>query len=355
MKPITRLAERISRLPLCTDACLDTLRRLIGLLLAGILMLQIWLYQDNLMLWDLLLISGFVILLIGLHFLHEIPGKFEHMVERLRIRQVLELDDKQASGLKLEIADEAAKWSRVMGFLLACFMLLAFSIALTKSFAWPRLLLGLVEVSLTYLVGSFLGRMAYYGRFGALLKRKQIKVNIDPEHVDGVGGLKPVGDYYFYQAMIVAIPAIFLAVWVLLIPWWPRDYSHWYESYTVLLAVTIAVEIMAFLVPLLAFRRIILDERRQLQRKADQSSVEIQRILQQIRNGETGNKPEAELKALEARYWAIEKMRTWPVHPQLRRRFGVNNLLLLLPLISDLMHRSFDIKKIFSAISKWTI
>jgi hypothetical protein len=199
--------------------------------------------------------------------------------------------------------------------------------------------------------------MTYYGRLGSILRRKNIAVKFDPEHVDGVGGLKPVGDYYFYQATIVAIPAMFLAVWVLLIPMWPRDYGHWYEAYLMLLIVTIAIEILAFFVPLTTFHRVILEARQTLHRKADETSLKIQRIHQQITDDQTPPELRKELisklDALQKRYWAIERMRTWPVHPQVRRRFGINNLLLLIPIANDLLNRAIDLKKIISAIAGW--
>ncbi len=54
---------------------------------------------------------------------------------------------------------------------------------------------------------------------------------IDPLHVDGVCGLKLVGEFYFYQAMITALPAVFRAVWWFIFPIWPRDYRRWEELY----------------------------------------------------------------------------------------------------------------------------
>jgi hypothetical protein len=73
--------------------------------------------------------------------------------------------------------------------------------------------------------------MASYGQLGWHLNSEPVEVLVQPSHVDGVAGMKPLGEFYFYQAMVVGIPAVFLAVWWFLFPIWPRDYSHWEDSY----------------------------------------------------------------------------------------------------------------------------
>jgi hypothetical protein len=41
--------------------------------------------------------------------------------------------------------------------------------------------------------------MASYGRLGHWLKKQEILVQVKPGYPDGVVGLKPVGDFYFFQ------------------------------------------------------------------------------------------------------------------------------------------------------------
>src|SRR5439155_1160813 len=72
-----------------------------------------------------------------------------------------------------------------------------------------------------------------------------------PGHVDGAAGLKPLGDYYLYQALLVLLPAAFLLACslILLIPSWDRRCDGWRGWFLGLLCVSICVEVDAFVAP----------------------------------------------------------------------------------------------------------
>jgi hypothetical protein len=48
--------------------------------------------------------------------------------------------------------------------------------------------------------GAFFGRLATYGSMASVLADPQTPLNIRPGHFDGANGLKPVGDFYLFQA-----------------------------------------------------------------------------------------------------------------------------------------------------------
>lgn len=84
-----------------------------------------------------------------------------------------------------------------------------------------------VEAAAGYVAGLHLGRMASYGALGRFLKQKGCSIRVWPGHVDGAAGLRPIGDFYFFQAMVAGIPAMFLAAWWFLIPLKGDRYARW--------------------------------------------------------------------------------------------------------------------------------
>lgn len=75
--------------------------------------------------------------------------------------------------------------------------------------------------------------------------------------------------------MVTAIPAMFLAAWWFLFPVWPRNYSLWQDAYLALLGFAMMMEILAFLVPLWEFHRIMAAAKIRLLEEADRLGLEI--------------------------------------------------------------------------------
>lgn len=153
---------------------------------------------------------------------------------------------------------------------------------------------------------------------------------------NGAAGLKPVGDFYFYQAMVAAMPAMFLAAWVILIPAIGR-YEQWRDPYLGEFMVAIFIEIAAFVVPLLWFHREMLDSKFDLLMEADQLSIEFPapQTPNPAEQARSVAKDQAKVEWAKGRYESIEALPTWPVDVKTRRRFSVSNLVLLLPLLGQ--------------------
>ena len=83
-----------------------------------------------------------------------------------------------------------------------------------------------------------------------------------PGHIDKAAGLKPVGDFFFYQALIAGIPAVFLAAWLIVIPLEGPRYEPWRRPYMSLLVLGIAFELFAFFVPMLWFHNEMTERKR---------------------------------------------------------------------------------------------
>ena len=140
--------------------------------------------------------------------------------------------------------------------------------------------------------------------------------------------------------MVVGIPALFLAVWLVLIPfsYFFSLYQVWQKSYSGLLALAILFEILSFLVPLRWFHREMFQQKRIQLKEADRLSLEIAELQRNL----VENHQEDEMKALKelveqknARYMLIEQVPTWPVHLKTTRIFSIGNFALLVPLLSE--------------------
>jgi hypothetical protein len=190
-----------------------------------------------------LLFSGVVAFLFGVKLYAVVRERFELLADRLFTRGTFKIDEAGRDAFNKRLKMHGQIWAGIGGAVAAVAILLAFTIAFSREFLFSRLLLGLPETVGAYISETYLGRMASYGQLGWHLNSEPMEERVQPSHVDGVAGMKPLGNFYFYQAMVVGIAAIFLAVWWFLFPVWPRDYSHWDSPYVLLLALAIALEL----------------------------------------------------------------------------------------------------------------
>lgn len=303
----------------------------------------------NFLQWDLLLITGILTFLFGLRMVADIRVRFEFTLLRLISRNIFIIKDNDTKSLLQSIEKNAQRWAQIGGLLAALAIIVAFFVALVGNYLWQSVLLGVAETLGAYIAGNMMGRIASYGQLAQILEKESVEIEVNPLHVDDVAGLKPIGDFFFYQAMIAAIPAIFLAIWWFLFPIWPRDYSHWEQSYLALLIIAIIIEILAFIIPVWFFHRIMLRKKNKWIKKADSLSNDISDLLLQSESSQTTvdkNTLSEKIKTMKQRYWLIENMTTWPVDINTKKRFRLNNFLLLMPLFGDIAKHSLDWKHI---------
>lgn len=156
------------------------------------------------------------------------------------------------------------------------------------------------------------------------MRRESCAVKVIPGRFDGAAGRKPVGEYYLFQAMVAGIPAVFLAVWWLIIPFVPRDYGNWRNPYLGLLVLAIAFELLCFFPPLLHFHREMERQKDEYLREADRLSSEMADLeLGLATMTDTDSSKAIKLRVAEARdrYERIDGRPTWPLDPAMRRRF----------------------------------
>lgn len=220
-------------------------------------------------------------------------------------------------------------------------ILIAFAVAWGEHiFRSPVLVL--VETFAAYIVGRHIAHVTLYGKLGDILSKRGLALHVQPGHLDGAAGLKPVGELYLFQAMLLAIPAAYLAIWWLLIPAFER-YREWRDPYMGLLLLVLALEILAFLLPMWSFHREMQRQKRIYLERADKLSFEVQVLQDQLARAdksEDRDRIKEDLAAKTQRYWDIEHMPTWPVDASVRNRFTISNAVLFLPILGQSLQLS---------------
>jgi hypothetical protein len=304
---------------------------------------------------DLVRLSGFAVLVLGLIVAQRVPGNFDQMLQRLRDRGVLVASDSDFGPFRTKLHSDAEVWARRAAWLLVGVMLVMWVLAVRDAVAvttgstsgtlrlLARLLTAIsfavllfLELLGAYVAGYHLGRMASFGLLGRAIQSSSCVLRIIPGHPDGAAGLKPVGDFYFFQSMLASLPAVYLAAWSIVFAL--RDVKTvWRDSYLFVgLPAAIALEILAFFLPLSWFHTEMSRQKQKYLREADHLSHDVADLLSDTHPQEAT--PEDRLSELVERYTTAEGIPTWPVDAPTRRRFGFNNLVLAsLPLAGRLL------------------
>jgi hypothetical protein len=280
-------------------------------------------------------VSASMTFIVGLALALRLPAYADDAIERLSRRQVLVREREQeragtvtgAADLGREVADSAETWSRWVAVVTAVAVFTAMATGLLPE-RQPAMVLVTVAA---FLAGRVFGRAIALAGLGRRIETGQWTLRMQPGHIDGAAGLRPVGSLYFRQAMVVAIPVAWLAIVSILKTVSLSPQRHVYVG---MLVIAIALEVATFIVPMLSFHRIMKDEKRRLLLEADQHSAKLYRLeheLPDITDDTRRQAVEAQVAGLRERYRRLERLPTWPVDASIWRRFELNNALLLIP------------------------
>ncbi|HEX3647817.1 MAG TPA: hypothetical protein VHV49_05280 [Pseudonocardiaceae bacterium] len=290
--------------------------------------------------WDWLLVTGAATLLVALRRALYLPDRLDEALTRLANRGMLTKRDLP------EFCRESHRRARRAALIGAAIFAVAVGVAWTVAFGaeiGDRIILAVGETVAAVPVGMFVGRASSYGRLGTRLRRARFELTPDPRHLDGAAGMLPIGNFYFHQAGLLAVPGVFLAVWWFLIPLFGQRYLVWRTPYAGLLAVVVISEILVFVLPMLSFHQVMLARKVDLFREADELTGRSARAV--------GGEPLSE--GDRQRYQDIESMPVWPVDVRIRRRFGINNALLLVPVVAQLLGASEATQKLLENIQNF--
>lgn len=315
--------------------------------------------REDLGSWDWVWVSGMLAVALGLPPAFRLLDAADHSVDRLADRGVL---TGSSRALAQRTRERAELLGRIGGPVLGVAVLVAFltrvatpstSTGTATGFAdignqLPEVLLGCVAA---FFVGRAAGGALAIATLGRRIAAGPWRLQAQPGNVDGAAGLRPVGDLFFRQAMVIAIPAVWLICvlglktlavvgadgWIAVrqVVGAGRGWGAWYFA---LLVAAVGSEIAAFIVPMLFFHRVMLGQKHELERAVDQRSQLLHSLEEQlptIADDEKRHSMEEQISRIREHSLRIEQMPTWPVDASLRRRFTLRNAVLLVPVVAN--------------------
>lgn len=195
--------------------------------------------------------------------------------------------------------------SWLLGLFFALVLAFSFSYRFGQgfSFAWFGYLFGpipwvdslgiLGQIVIAYLIGLLAWRMLVIAvQVSRLGDRFDLHVQV--QHPDKSGGLKPLGDLCFSNALIISILGIFLGGWIILIDFSLANpgsasllagfggYQRWEPFFRQLLLIFVALAVLAFFMPLYAVHLAMLRKRVEIQQMLDGISARIDQLTMQL-------------------------------------------------------------------------
>jgi hypothetical protein len=292
--------------------------------------------------WDVMLVTGVLAFVIAVEMTHRIPARLTAAFKRLGDRGVLAATPNAEKEFTARSEKYAGEWAWLGGLVVALITLGAWIAALAIAFSavpsmsavltYPPVLF---ECLCGWIAGERIVHMIAVGASWRSYTRDGAAWRLMPGHPDGAGGFKPIGDFFFYQATIAAIPAIYLAAWWWLIPLVPA-YADWRRPYLILLIAAIALEMLAFVWPMRSVHVIMRTEKARLLPQADRLSRRIdslQQRLSRLKSIPNLQQFRDSIAELTEQYMQIEEVPIWPVDSSIRRRFSLSNIALFLPFV----------------------
>jgi hypothetical protein len=311
------------------------------------------LHRDDPLFW-----SAWITIILGLWLARGQAKHFDSLITRLAHRGALQrsgspIADDEVARLSADLEARAKSWEHRSGFILGVVIAIVLTVV-----TWNRIVVkGSVDYRLLaygpgpvlgalggYVVGRRLGPMLSCGLFGRALDQRRVSLRAVPGHLDGAAGLKPFGDYFFYQALVLALPAVFLLVWSLVFAVQAGQtptVSNWRGAYLGLLGIAICLELFGFVGPLWGAHR-------SMESQKCASLVEVDAVLgpsiETVRSELNQDLDADQRAALRGRldeltnsYLDIETMPTWPINRKVYRWVTLGNLALIIPLFAQLV------------------
>ncbi len=315
---------------------------------------QIWLnYQNfgtNWTCWDFMLISGFLAFILAIWLAADLSRRLNRAIDQLRLNNVLVIDDTGVALLKQEMSVRGTAvqvWSGILITLVifGSYLLVFGPVTLRAWNAWqsgqyPEASAILIQIgTFTFvsaigaaLAGLLFGRLTHYGRLAGVLSKDKKYLRIIPGHADGACGLKPIGDYYLYQAFVFAVPIVWLSAWwawiipnykdmVCTLTGQPHQlFATWQGPYFLQWLVVLIYFYMGFVWPFIALRRRIKQARASLNaNEATRLQADIFALQNEfsdpngieVKQDQSGILPVLDAKSREL--WAIRNMSGWPM------------------------------------------
>jgi hypothetical protein len=312
--------------------------------------------------WSFLGIIAFITCIIVIKLMNQIPNEFRKTVERLFKSGILKLDSTNNFGdFDRLLKKKETIWSRWSGITFAIIILAVFPffggdagrmIMDTSSYKWGmifdicnniwRIMIIICTGASSFLLGAYGGKILLY-IFTFKFKDIGVDFEIHPGHLDGVAGLRPLGEFYFKKVFpLFFFLIVYFGIWLLImhIPFIELKYQQWENGFLVLFILSILEEMLFIFVPLYLIHKIMDIKKHELKNNLDTLTYNIFEIKGKL----SEELPEQKRKELNEQlqfkidqYHEIENMPTWPFNLKIIRKFTFANALAVLPVIPQII------------------
>ena len=273
--------------------------------------------------------SGFLAAIIGIGYSIIVDRSQMGLLSRWHKAAIIDLEPAVQADIKSALCRQSLIWQLIIAVGLVVVMIIGY----INAFSSPALFseFSIASFVCAFLVGLRLARLVTHGLLGHFIESRGVPFGMTIEHPDRAGGTAQIGFFYLLQASMLAVPAFWLLIWILLIPSFPQ-YSHWSEHFYVLSLVTIIVFILVFLLPMLAFRRAIIKWKH---RNTLGAINDIRNELFKLRLILTPTRVQRQRRTEIARQLDyLINLPDWPVSPTIRNVFVTT---FMIPLIANIV------------------
>ena len=311
-------------------------------------------------------VSGWLMMIVGLFFARSLDERFDLLLRRLKQRGALLVQGNEFDELMKSCRRNAGRGAAIGGIVFPAGLMLAYYWYYQLSdndVAAGQMGVFRLKIILEFigavLLGRYGGRMVANGFLGKRLRREGAAIEVTVGHPDAAGGLRVVGDYFLYQARLIMLPVIFFAFWFVMAPIWAEvvpppevpvtsaSFENWKGVFGIAFLGMLAVEVAAFVMPMLFFHREMQRNSDAYLQEADALGSDVMQTKKQILEETDPDRVEAlrtRLGALEQKIGALENPPEWPIDASIRKKFAWGNLLLFaIPFVAKLDFISADL------------
>ena len=187
-----------------------------------------------------------------------------------------------------------------------------------------------------FAAGLVIWRMWVVGRKVHALGHR-FRLRIQMGHPDGCGGFEPLGNLSLWNALILAVPGIWLGWWI---PAAARNpyYEHWVPLFTTLAGVVVLLAIGTFLGPLWNVHVAMTRSAETIREEIEKRGRQIDELARELVAGadhltpEEREKKAKDLELQQSIFRANEQIPTWPIDLRILLKFTSSQLVPLLGL-----------------------
>lgn len=225
-------------------------------------------------------------------------------------------------------------------------------------YTWFWIFLGVIvlELLVAYALGLLLWRMAVMAVAVARMG-SAFDFDLKLQHPDHGGGLRPLCDICLTNALILTVPATYLAGWLIVIPAFGAThnrYALYVQYYESLLAFVFGLAVLAFALPLYAVHSGMLRQKTKLREPLYDLGRQIDALsrdsLKEAQAGEVNDLRDLrkQQKSLKQLYQATSDVPSWPFDQAILRKFGIAQIIPVLSLTGIAPQIVAAVERLFS-------